>query len=110
MMLSNYKEHPTKSNYLIFTYTNEDMAVYFKKLLEDQNIPYEIDESEYGVNNLYLFGVKTTYRNQAVKNNFLAYGKYRKPTISNSYLRYFLLTFLIGLITFAILGYLNTKS
>lgn len=108
-MLSNYKEHPEKSHYLVFSYTNVDMAEYFIELLNQQNIPFEKDEEGYGENNIYMLAVKTAYRKEAIKNNFLAYGKYRKPTISNNILKYFLLLLFFGLITLALLGYIYNK-
>lgn len=109
-MLSNYKEHPIKSNHLVFSYTNIDMTEYFIKLLTEQNIPFEKDEEGFGENNVFMLAVKTSYRKEAIKNNFLAYGKYRKPTISNDILKYFLLLLFFGLITLATLGFIYNNK
>lgn len=128
-MLSNYKEHPTKTNYLVFSYTKRYSNDYFRLLLENSLIPYEYHEDgwsedeyewfedykwyeeDFDIPNLrYMIAVKTTYRKQAVKNNFLAYGKFRKRTISHKGLKYFLLLFFFGLITLAFLGYINSNK
>lgn len=110
MMLSNYKEHPVKTNYLIFSYTNINMANTFEELLQQQNIPFEKDEEGYGENNVFMLAVKTQYRKEAIKNNFIAYGKHRKPLISNKVVKYVLLLFFFGLITLALLGYIYNKK
>ncbi len=107
MLLSNYKEHPTLNNYLIFTYTKRDMADYFAKLLEEKGIAYKLDESEYGRSDLFLYAVKTSYRSEAVHCNFLAYGKYRKPLVSNTVIRYSLLTLFTGLMVLGVYSYFN---
>ena len=87
MLLSNYKEHPVKTNYLVFKLTNPAMGLYFESLLEENNISFEKDDAGHGQNELLLYGVKTTYREEAVRLNFLAYAKYRKPLITNVYVR-----------------------
>ena len=110
MMLSNYKEHPVKTNYLVFSYTNIAMAEYFITLLKEQNIPYEKDEEGFGDNNVFMLAVKTSYRKEAVQSNFLAYGKYRKPTFSNKIVKYFLLLLFFSLVTLATLGYIYNNK
>lgn len=107
MLLSNYKEHPVKTNYLVFKFTNPAMGLYFESLLEENNISFEKDDEGHGQNDLLLYGVKTTYREEAVRLNFLAYAKLRKPLIPNVYLRYTVLLFFGFLVFLAIFGYIN---
>lgn len=107
MLLSNYKEHPTKNNYLVFQYTNANMAKCFEELMNEKGIDFESDISDFGTKTLYLYGVKTVHRKEAVYSNFVAYGKYRKPLIRSKFLQVFILLLFVTLITFAIIGYLK---
>lgn len=108
MLLSNYKEHPTKTNYLVFQYTNQAMSDHFKRLLNERNIEFEYDESDFNDKTLFLFGVKTAHRNEAVKCNFIAFGTHRKPLINNKFLKFFILLIFACLISLAVIGYLKS--
>lgn len=106
MLLSNYKEHPTKNNYLVFQYTNANMAKCFEELMNEKGIDFESDISDFGTKTLYLYGVKTIHRKEAVHSNFVAYGKHRKPLVRWKILRGFMLLFVVAIITFGTMGYL----
>lgn len=105
--LPNYKEHPTKEHYMVFSFTKKTTAHTFEEFLNQQNIPFEKDEGEHGINDLILFAVRTTYKKEAIHQNLLALAKHRKPLIANKIARYFVLALFFLLLLGVIIGAIN---
>ena len=105
--LPNYKEHPTKEHYLVFQFTKVKAASTFEESLTQEGIPFEKDEMEHGIDIIYMYGIRTTYRKKAVQLNFLALAKHRKPLVQNKMIRIMLLSFFFLVILVIILGILN---
>ncbi len=102
--LPNYKEHPTKDHYLIFSFTKRQTAATFEDNLNQNNIPFEKDEDEHGVEEVFFYAIRTYYRKEAVKQNLLALAKHRKPLIANKILKYVILAIFFLLLLGVIVG------
>ncbi len=106
--ITNYFDHPTRPGYTVFKFFEKQRATYFEELLKEQNIWYESSLEENNEKNIYLFGVRKGDEKKALKANYLVSGKYRKPTISNLYVRLIIFTISLTLIVLAILGALKS--
>jgi hypothetical protein len=85
------------------------MADEFEVLLTRDDIPFERDDNdEYG-RYMALFAIKNSYFKQALKLNFLSYGKYRQPLIKDKFLKYFLLLGVLAIIVLAFIGYIKSR-
>lgn len=105
--LPNYDEHPSKSNYMVFTFRNLEMANYFENELIERGIFYESSKDEIRNGFLFYFGVKKADKAEVYKLNLITHGKFRKPFFGNKYLRIVLITILVGLVTLAIIGFIK---
>ena len=105
--LPNYDEHPTKSNYMVFTFRNSEMATYFEKELTERELFYETSKENAKNGMIYFFGVKKSDKDEVYKLNLLTHGKFRKPYFGNIYLRIILTTLLVGLVALAIIGFIK---
>ena len=105
--LPNYDEHPSKSNYMVFTFRNYEMANYFENELKERGIFYESSEDDIRSGLIFYFGVKKADKDEVYKLNLITYGKFRKPFFGNKYLRIVLTTILVGLVTLAIVGFIK---
>lgn len=101
----NYKKHPSDQNYVVFRFKEAEMAEYFRKRLQEDQIWFEEGEDELkSGKKVALFGVHKTDYSKAQKINYETSGKLRKPFIADKALRYTLLFLLFGLIAFAVFG------
>lgn len=105
--LPNYDEHPSKSNYMVFTFRNFEMANYFENELIERGIFYESSEDETRSGFIYFFGVKKSDKVEVYQLNLITHGKFRKPFFGNKYLRIILTAILMGLVTLAIIGFIK---
>ncbi|MEN8928874.1 MAG: hypothetical protein ABF242_03650 [Flavobacteriales bacterium] len=106
--LPNYDEHPSKTNYMVFTFRNLAMAKYFEEQLIIKEIFYETSEDEGRSGEIiYFFGVKKMNKEEVYQLNLLTHGKFRKPYFGNKYLRIILTTLLIALIALAVIGFIK---
>lgn len=108
MQFSNYNQHPTNSNYVVFTYSNKEMSDYFRELLAEKNISFEYEEDLKSNTIQYYIGVKTADEKIAVRLNFLAFGKFRKPFIQSKIGKSILLIFFLSLLSIALVGYFKS--
>jgi len=109
MQFSNYNQHPTNSNYVVFTYTKQNMSDYFKQLLEEKNIPYQYEGDENSNTVKHYIGVKKEFETEAIQLNYLAFGKFRNPFIKSKIGKTALLIFFLSLLGIAIAGYIKTR-
>jgi hypothetical protein len=107
--LTNYREHPTNTSYLVFKFKIKEQQQYFIELLQQQNIYCEFDSEETPNGTLYLVGAKKIHEKQLVKLNNLAIGKYRKPFVGNTFLKWTLVLFFFAVMVIAILGAMLSK-
>ncbi len=106
--ITNYTEHPTRPGYYVFKFRQKNRSDYFEELLKNEGIWYELSiDDEDLENHLFLFGVKLNDYQKAINANYLVSGKFRKKTISNSYVRLIVYIVAIGIISLAIIGALS---
>lgn len=102
--LTNYRDHPENEDYKVFFFYNFEQGNYFKQLLENEPIEFELfieKESK----PIMLFGIRKRYFKQAIDLNSLSYARFKKPFIANKWIRFTVLGFTILAITIAIIGY-----
>jgi len=102
--ITNYYDHPTDPNYIVFHFLKEAQADEFEKLLNENQIEFEkfIEREE---NIIWMFAVRKRFESKAVNLNFLAIGKHRDPFIPQRGWRWALLIFTAICITLAVIGY-----
>ena len=97
--ITNYFEHPTRPGHYVFKFRQKDRSDYFEELLKKENVWYELSIDVDSETQLYLFGIKLNDYQKAINANYLVSGRYRKKTISNSYVRIVVYIVAIGIIT-----------
>jgi hypothetical protein len=103
----NYKKHPTNSNYYVFKFWDNRRAADFEDALKKQSIWFEKDFDE--EKEIALFAIKQKDLEQVQKINFLVEAKYRKPFISNVFLKWATILFFIIALSFALYGYFSSN-
>jgi len=109
IQLTNYIPHPTNKEYVVFMFHNTEMANYFRELLEREHIKYEMSEDEENRRPRILYAVRRSKMTEVLPLNFEAYGKYRKPMLSNWAFRSFLFILVIVVVGMAIYGYIQSS-
>lgn len=104
--LTNYRDHPSERGYVVFFYTDFQMANYFEELLVEEDIPYERAVDQETGAKRYLFGVHKKHQQKLLKLNDLAIGKFRKPFIGSAVLRWIILGITAAMLLLGILGYI----
>lgn len=109
MNLTNFYDHPQDNRYLVFKFFDENVRDAFELTLNDKGIYFERDDdvNEAG-NAVTYFGVSKTYKDEAIKANYEAFGQFRKPMIPNPILRYGFLIFVFVVVVIAIVGAILT--
>jgi hypothetical protein len=102
--LSNFRDHPTEKNFIVFFYTNQETALYFESLLILNNIIYDKDTDS---NRMYYAISRKQFKLCQELNN-QALNKFRKPFIPQKSLRYFVLVLFFLFILVAVIGYLKS--
>lgn len=102
--LTNYREHPTNSSYLVFKFKIKEQQLYFVELLKQQNIDCEYDSEETPNGTVYLVGAKKIHEKLLVNLNNLAIGKFRKPFVGNTFFKWALVLFFFAVMGIAIIG------
>lgn len=107
--LTNYREHPTNSSYLVFKFKIKEQQQYFIDLLKAENIDCEFDSEQTPTGITYLVGAKKIHEKKLVTLNNLAIGKYRKPFVGNTFLKWALVLFFFAVMGIAIIGAMLSK-
>ncbi|MDA0714134.1 MAG: hypothetical protein O2867_04535 [Bacteroidetes bacterium] len=107
--LTNSREHPTDARYMVFFFSDYDMAVSFEDELVKEGLYFEKDVSEAGENKRWLYAVKRRDQARVKQLNYIATGRHRKPFIADPILRYLVLAISAGLIILAIIGYIKSQ-
>lgn len=107
--LTNYRDHPVNKDYRVFFHYNMDQADHFKSLLDKEGIEYEAYLEDEGDKKVMLFGVHRKNFRRALLQNELSYAALKKRFIPNSIIRNSILIITIGLILFALIGYIISQ-
>ena len=107
--ITNYYEHPSNSNYVVFHYLRKEQSDAFKELLEKEKIPFEMHTETEG-KTVYLFAVKKINEKRAIRLNFLALGKHREKFIGDPVLRWVVLGIFFFAIALALAGLFLNKN
>jgi len=99
--LTNFEEHPSEPEWIVFRFGTEGMADEFVKELEREGLKHERDGSG---GPPYLVGARSSQREAAVRLNYLVLGRHRAPFIADARLRNGLLVLVGVLIALAIAG------
>jgi len=102
--ITNYFDHPTRPGYTVFKFFEKQRADYFEELLKKENSWYETSFEDDSEKTIYLFGIRKGDHQKAMNANYLVSGKFRKKTISNSYVRILIFIIALGAIALAIIG------
>lgn len=103
--LTNYGDHPTDPNWLVFRYKDPAVAREMEEELRAAGIPFEVD-AEPG--EPVLIGVRKRFRDQAVRCNYTVLGRGRDRFIADPLLRGVVLA-LVGLaMVLAVVGALRS--
>lgn len=108
--LVNYTKHPSNSDYVVFRFADKDRADSFEQALNEKKIWFERDQEQGRQRTFYLFGLHKSDFKVAQQLNYQVEGKHKKPLISFSPLRYFVVIFGLTMLTLAIVGYCKQQQ
>ena len=108
MRLTNYYEHPGDNRYYVFEFSTDDLANEFEALLVSRSVVFERHFDGEDSQNV-LFGIHRDRLRDAMWCNNMVYAKHRKPFISNTFFRWFVLLFTTALVALAVMGYLKNR-
>lgn len=103
--LVNYVQHPTNEKYIVFRFADHKRATDFENELSIRDIWYEKGEEQGRTRTFILYGVHRKNYKEVQTLNFAVEGRHRSFIIKNSFFRWFLVLFSIGVATLALVGY-----
>lgn len=99
--LTNYSEHPTEPNWLVFRYPSSEHAKEMLRVCEAEGMKVQADTVD---GPPFMVGVHKRHATRAETLNFKVLGKYRKPFIPNPFWRTALIVFFVALMLIAVIG------
>lgn len=99
--LTNYNEHPTEPEWLVFRFNSEQQARQFEEALQHGGLRHERD-TEGGPP--YLVAARRADREKAVRFNYVVLGQHRSPFIPHRGLRWAIFGVVAALIALALAG------
>ncbi|MBK7945121.1 MAG: hypothetical protein IPJ85_07390 [Flavobacteriales bacterium] len=99
--LTNYEDHPTESNWIVFRFPTRAQADEFTLGLEAEGVQHEQD-GEGGPP--YLVAAKKHQREAAIRANYRVLGRHRKPFMTDPMLRWGVIGFFVLLLALAAAG------
>jgi len=108
--LTNYREHPEEKDYQVFFFYHMEQGRFFESKLLEEGISYEQVIEEERDKPIMLFGVHKRDFRRALVQNDLSFAAYKKPFISNRFVRYSILVITIALVIFALFGYYLSEN
>jgi hypothetical protein len=105
--LTNYAEHPTEDQWLVFRFHSEAQAAEFEEALRGGGLRHERDP-EGGPP--YLVAARRADREKAVRLNYVVLGRHREPFIGNKAMRWGLIALLGLLLAMGAIGAWLSKS
>lgn len=106
---TNYRDHPTHKDFIVFHYKRADQAGFFENLLVEHKIEYERFDDNTHKGLIYYFGIRRSYFKEADKLNNITIGQYRDKFIPGAGLRWFTIIFGVLVVTLAIVGYVVSR-
>ncbi|HET6245844.1 MAG: hypothetical protein H0V01_12315 [Bacteroidetes bacterium] len=100
---TNYKIHSTKKDFMVFHFDHKDQSLYFEQLLTQNNLFFE-KHLENEKNFLVYYGIRKSDFTKVNELNNISNGKFRKPFISDKYLRYTVLSLFFIMMALAVTG------
>ena len=107
--LVNHKDHPTNKAFKVFFFYKKQEAEYFKKLLLKENIHFEYGDEPNRRGEIFLFGIRKTDNQKALKLNYQTIGEFRSPFISQSWAQYAVIILSFLIVIFAVISYYKNK-
>jgi len=99
--ITNFREHPTEEQWLVFRFTTREQALEFEAELRAAGLRHERDEQG---GPPFLVAARKADREQVVRLNYLVLGRHREPFIANKALRWALILFLGLLLALIVIG------
>jgi len=109
MNLTNYYDHKQDNRYKVFEFRESAHASEFKRLIEEDQIPYEEHLEEYEGQKKFLFGIHNSYATRSEKCNFLVHAKYRKRMIPSRLFAWIMLIITGAFVILAVAGYMASR-
>lgn len=107
---TNFQDHPSNRNYLVFKFHRAEQADYFEGLIHEDAIPYERhDDTDNPEKVWYYFAVPKKHEERLRYLNNLAIGKYRNKFIPDPVFRAFVFVISAIVLSLAIIGYLKSR-
>jgi hypothetical protein len=107
--VTNYRDHPTDQDFIVFHLKRPDQAGFFEYLLVEHLVEFERFDDFTPKGKLYLFGVRRGHFKQVEKLNNITIGHYREKFIPGSGLRWFTVVFGLLVTLLAIIGFLKSQ-
>lgn len=104
--LTNYGEHPSEPDWLVFRFKASEQADEFVQLLQAEELRFEQDRSD---GPPFLVAVRSRHRTAAVRLNYIVLGRYRKPFMADSIFRWSVIGVVAALILIAFLGWISSR-
>ena len=106
--LGNYREHYDNKDYIVFYFDHKEQSLFFEELLTKNNLFFEKHlESE--KNFLVYYAIRRSDFQKVNELNDQSKEKFRKPFISDNYLRYTVLSLFFLMLVLAITGAIVTS-
>ncbi len=109
IQLTNYLPHPENPEYAVFMFYQEDMAEFFESKLIEGNIKFEKDKDELNKRPRILYAIRRTRLDEAIRYNFEAHGRYRKPFMKNKGIAWFVVIVFLALIGFLLFAHFTNS-
>ncbi|MFN3875129.1 MAG: hypothetical protein ACK4L7_04365 [Flavobacteriales bacterium] len=104
--LTNYADHPTAPDWVVFRFAEARIAEEFCQELQAKGMRHERDQED---GPPYLVAVRRIHRSQAVRLNYAVLGRHRKPFIANRALRWSVLALMAALLALSVAGRLMSR-
>ena len=102
------KNEKKKRKKFFFFYTKQE-SLYFKSLLEKNQIFFEQGNDQTKKGDIYLFGIRKTDLNKVSKINYETLGKFRKPIFANKKLQFFILGLGLFILLITLISYIVSQ-
>lgn len=109
MNLTNYYDHKQDNRYKVFEFHLDEHADEFRRLIEEDGIPFEEHHEEEEGKEKFLFGIHNSYTERSEKCNFLVHGKFRRRMIPNRLFAWIMLIITGAFVILAVVGYMLSK-
>lgn len=107
---TNYRDHPTHKDFLVFHYKRADQAGFFENLLIEHKVEYErFDDLDKAGEKIYYFGIRRSFFKEVEKLNNITIGQYRDKFIPQAAVRWVVVVVGLAAMAIAVLGYIKSR-